>query len=583
MAEARVTRKLAAILAADVVGYSRLMGADEEATLRTLNAYREVIDGLVVNHRGRVFGTAGDSVIAEFASPVEAVRCAVEIQRDLEDRNADLPEDRRMCFRIGVNLGDVMVEGDNLLGDGVNVAARLEGLAEPGGICVSFMVHQSVEAKVNLAFEDLGERRVKNIAEPVRVFRLLLEPPKAFDTPPPLPDKPSIAVLPFANLSGDPEQEFFADGMAEDIITGLSRFRSLFVIARNSTFTFKGRAVDVKHVANELGVRYVLEGSVRKSGNRIRFTAQLIDALTGNHIWAERYDRELEDVFAVQDEITEAIVAAIAPEIGAAELERAERKPPDSLDAWDIYQRGLAVYYTTTEKSLESAIELFDKVNELDPKFAPAFAMAAEARFRYMVHFRPDNRGTLLKQAKEKSQKGIALDPRDPVCLLADGRVNTHLGKHDRAISRIKEAIALNPNYAMAHYALGFVLRAAGRAEETISHIDRAIRLSPHDAFLAGFQSWRAMTLFDLKRYEEAVEWAHRASRHPNPRLWSFAVLAAALIKLGREDEARVALDGLFARAPHFTLGFVRESQSFLKAELTEQFVEALRKAGVPE
>jgi tetratricopeptide (TPR) repeat protein len=285
----------------------------------------------------------------------------------------------------------------------------------------------------------------------------------------------------------------------------------------------------------------------------------------------------------VQDEITEAIVAAIAPEIGAAELERAERKPPDSLDAWDIYQRGLATYYTTTEEGLGSAIELFDKVNDLDPKFAPAFAMAAEARFRYMFHFRPDDRRVLLKQSQEKAHKGIALDPRDPVCLLADGRVNTHLGQHDLAISQIKEAIALNPNYAMAHYALGFVLRAAGRAEETLSHVDRAMRLSPHDAFLAGFQGWRAMTLFDLKRYEEAVEWAHRASRNPNPRIWTFAVLAAALTKLGRVEEARDALDELFARQPRFSLGFVRKALSFLKVESIEPFVEALREAGVPE
>ncbi len=582
--EESVQRRLAAILEADVAGYSRLMSDDEAGTRARFNTHlHELIEPTVERRRGRVVKTTGDGLLVEFVSVVDAVQCAVEIQKAMADRNTDEPVKRRMEFRIGVNLGDVIVEGDDIHGDGVNVAARLEGLADPGGICISASVHEQVRGKLDIGFENIGPQEVKNITEPVHTYRVLLEQPSAFDEPPPLPSKPSIAVLPFENMSGDPEQEFFADGMAEDIITGLSRFRWLFVIARNSTFTFKGRLVDVKQVAKELGVRYVLEGSVRKGGNRIRFTAQLIDATTGNHIWAERYDRELEDVFAVQDEITEAIVAAIAPEISAVELKRAERKPPGNLDAWDIYQRGLAVYYTTTEEGLESAIELFDKVNDLDTEFAPAFAMAAEARFRYLFHFRPNNRGTLLKQAQEKSQKGIALDSRDPVCLLADGRVNTHLGQHDLAISQIKEAISLNPNYAMAHYALGFALRAAGRAEESISHIDRAIRLSPHDAFLAGFQNWRAMTLFDLKRYEEAVEWAHRASRNPNPRFWTFAVLAAALTKLGHEEEAQKALDELIMRAPHFSLDFVHEASTFLKVEFTKSFIEALRNAGVPE
>ena len=583
MAEETVTRKLTAILYADVAGYSRLTGEDEVGTHKQLSAGLDLISGAIKAKGGNVVHYAGDAVLADFGSVVAAVDCAVSIQRQLAESTAQVSDDKRLQFRIGVNLGEVIVDRDDIYGDGVNVAARLEGLADPGGVCISATVHEQVRGKLDVGFEDIGAQEVKNIAEPVRTYRVLLEPPSAFDEPPPLPYKPSIAVLPFDNMSGDREQEFFADGMAEDIITGLSRFRWLFVIARNSTFTFKGRAVDVKQVAKELGVRYVVEGSVRKGGNRIRFTAQLIDATTGDHIWAERYDRELEDVFAVQDEITEAIVAAIAPEISVAELKRAERKPPDSLDTWDIYQRGLATYYTTTEEGLESAIELFDKVNDLDPKFAPAFAMAAKARIRYTFHFRPDDRGALLKQAQEKAQKGIALDPRDPVCLLADGRVNTYLGQRDLAISQIKEAIALNPNYAMAHYALGFVLRAAGRAEETLSHVDRAMRLSPHDAFLAGFQGWRAMTLFDLKRYEEAVEWAHRARRNPNPRILTFAVLAAALTKLGRVEEARDALDELFAHAPRFSLGFMRKALSFLKVESIEPFVEALREAGVPE
>ncbi len=584
MAEENVTRKLTAILYADVAGYSRLTGEDEVGTHQQLSAGLDLISGAIKAKGGNIVHYAGDAVLADFGSVVAAVDCAVSIQRQLAEGNAQVADGKRLQFRIGVNLGEVIVDRDDIYGDGVNVAARLEGLAEPGGVCISATVHEQVRGKLDVGFEDIGAQEVKNIAEPVRTYRVLLEPPSAFDEPPPLPYKPSIAVLPFANMSGDPEQEFFADGMAEDIITGLSRFRWLFVIARNSTFAFKGRAVDVKQVAKELGVRYVVEGSVRKGGNRIRFTAQLIDATTGNHIWAERYDRELEDVFAVQDEITEAIVAAIAPEISAVELKRAERKPPDSLDAWDIYQRGLAAYYTSTEEGLGSAIELFDKVNDLDPKFAPAFAMAAEARISYTFHFRPDDRGALLKQAQEKAQKGIALDPRDPVCHLADGRVNTHLGQHDMAILKIEEAIALNPNYAMAHFALGFVLLAADRAEESISHVDRAIRLSPHDAFLAGFQTMRSRALFTLGRYEESVEWARRAISSPNPRGWSFAMLAAALTKLGREEEAKAALDELLAHKPEFTLSFIRVVVEVAwPREAAESYLEALHEAGLPE
>ena len=399
--------------------------------------------------------------------------------------------------------------------------------------------------------------------------------------PPAFPDKPSIAVLPFDNLSGDPDQEFFADGMAEDIIAGLSRFRWLFVIARSSTFGYKGKSPDVRDVSRELGVRYVLEGSTRKGGNRIRVVAQLIDALTGNHIWAESYDRELEDIFAVQDEVRDAIVAAIAPEIDAAERVRAERKPPESLDAWDLYQRGLGAYYTTTESGLETAIELFDQVNKLDPLFAPAFAMAADTRVRLMMHYRLREPGLLLSQAQEKAQKGIALDQRDPICLWADGRVNTFLGQHELAIWQIKEAVTLNPNYSMAYYTLAFVLTRAGRADEAISHFDQAIRLSPHDAFLAGFQVQRALALFDLKRYEECVEWAYRASRSPNPRYWSFVYLAAALIELGRKEEARAALDKLMALAPHFTLSFLRGWWEDSGSNAENPLVDALRKAGL--
>ncbi len=402
------------------------------------------------------------------------------------------------------------------------------------------------------------------------------------DTPTPLPDKPSIAVLPFNNLSGDPEQEYFADGMTEDIITGLSRFRSLFVIARNSTFAYKGKSPDVREVARDLGVRYILEGSVRRGGERIRITGQLIDAATGNHLWAERYDRELEDIFAVQDEVTEAIVAAIAPEIGEAERKRAQRKPPDNLDAWNLYQRGLASYYSSTEEGLKSAIEQFDKVNEFDPTFAPAFAMAAGARWRYVVHFEPDDRAEYLNLALEKAYTAIALDPRDPTGLWNAGEVHSMLGQHDMAISKVEEAIGLNPNDAMSHYFLGSVLRRAGRAEEAIPHFDHAMRLSPHDIWITGMLTDRAFVLFDLERYEEALEWAQRARLSPNPRTMTFAVFAAVLSKLGRQDEARAAVTDLLAHAPGLTYAKYRENL-FGTPKVMARLAGALREAGLPE
>ena len=389
-------------------------------------------------------------------------------------------------------------------------------------------------------------------------------------------------MLPFSNLSGDPDQEYFADGMAEDIITGLSHFRSLFVIARNSTFAYKGKSPDIREVARDLGVRYVLEGSVRRDGERIRITGQLVDAETGNHLWAERYDRDLEDIFAVQDEVTEAIVAAIAPEIGDVERERAGRKAPGNLDAWGLYQRGLAAYCSSTEEGLRSAIEQFDQVNEIDPSFAPAFAMSANARARYALHIIPDNRNELLNQAREKADKAIMLDPRDPTCLWTDGRLHSMLGHHEVAISKIEEAIALNPNDALSHHYLGWALKFSGHSKEAIPHIDHAMRLSPRDIFLTGMMTDRAFCLFDLERYEEALEWVRRARLSPNPRSMTFALFTAVLTRLGRQEEARDALGDLLAHAPEMSCVKYRENP-FGGPEVMERFVQALSEAGLPE
>jgi len=577
-----VKRKLTAILYADVAGYSRLTGEDEVGTHKKLSVGLDLVSERIKATRGRVVHYAGDAVLAEFASVVAAVETAVGIQRQLSQDSAGVPVDKRLQFRIGINLGEVIVDRDDIYGDGVNIAARLESLADVGGICVSGAVFEQVKGKLDVGFQGMGSQKVKNIAQPVSAYKVLVGTPSALESPPPVTDKPSIAVLPFDNLSGDPDQEFFADGMAEDIITGLSKFRWLFVVARNSSFAYKGKAIDIRNVAKELGVRYVFEGSVRRGGDRIRVTGQLIDAETGGHIWAERYDRNLEDIFAVQDEVTEAIVGAIAPEIDDVERERSQRKPPESLEAWDIYQRGLAAYHSSTEEGFKSAIEQFDRVNEIDPAFAPAYAMAAGARVRYILHFEPDDRGRYLSQAREKAHKAITLDSRDPMCLLYDGRVHGMLGQHDVAVSKVEEAIGLNPNDALSRHNLGVVLCSAGRAEEAIPHIDHAMRLSPRDIFFTGMLTHRAFLLFDLERYEEAFEWVRRARLSPNPRSMTFALLTAVLTKLGRREEAQVALDDLLAHAPGMSCAKYREN-AFGGSEAMDRFSEALREAGLPE
>jgi TolB-like protein/Flp pilus assembly protein TadD len=541
----------------------------------------------------------GDALVAEFARASDAVSAALAFQFANEDHNKGVTDDIRPEIRIGISLGEVVIADGTITGAGVVLAQRLEQLAEPGGLCVSAAIHEAVPKRLPVEFKSLGDQSVKGFDQPVRVYSVSLRQGEKVPEPDSevyshdrgtessapmltLPDIPSIAVLPLINLSGDPDQEYFADGMTEDIITGLSRFRSLFVIARNSSFAYKGKSPDVREVARDLGVRYIVEGSVRRGGNRIRITGQLVDAETGNHLWAERYDRELEDIFAVQDEVTEAIVAAIAPEIDDVERKRAQRKPPESLEAWDIYQRGLAGYHSSTEEGFASAIERFDRVNEIDPAFAPAFAMAAAARIRYVLHFEPDGRAEYLNQAREKANKAITLDPRDPMCLMHDGAVHSMLGHHDVAVSKVEEAIALNPNDASSHFNLGVVLCTAGRAEEAIPHIDRAMRLSPRDIFLTGMLTHRAFLLFDLARYEEAFPWIQRARLSPNPRSMTFALLTAVLIKLGRQEEAQTALEDLMAHAPGMSCAKYRDNR-FGGPEAMGRLVEALREAGLPE
>ena len=581
-------RRLAAILAADVVGYSRLMGDDEEGTLATLNACRQVIDGLVNDHRGRVFGSAGDSVIAEFASPVEAVRCGVEIQQELESRNAELPEDRRMQFRIGVNLGDVMAEGENLFGDGVNIAARLEQLAEPGGIYVSDDIYRQVEGKVDVAFDDLGEQRVKNITKPVRVFRARLGEGTAADALSsskllPLPDKPSIAVLPFDNMSLDPDQGFFADGIAEDIITELSKFHSLFVIARNSSFSFRGQAIDVKELSEKLGVRYIVEGSVRRAGKRVRVTAQLIDATTDAHLWAERYDRELHDIFAVQDEVTLAIVTAIEPALGSAERERAHRKPTESLGAWESYQRGLWHAYRFTATENAEAQSHFRRAIERDPNFAPGHAGLAYALFlSVMLGFGGDTESSVA-EASEAAHRAIMLDPEDAFGQATVGRVHQMKGEHEVAISAYEKALALSPNFASAHYGLGWTLIYSGRPEEGLPRVDEAIRLSPRDPMLWGFLTLKGLAFVAMDRHEEALKWIRKALRQSNVGVRTHVFEVIALAHLGRIEEAKEALHRVYTIKSDFDMDFVRATAKMMHPSSAKRYINGLRKAGLLE
>jgi len=453
------TRRLAAILAADVAGYSRLIEANEEETLGRLRALRtDVIDRKIAGHRGRIVKTTGDGLLVEFASVVDAVRCAAEMQATLAEGNAPLPLDRRIEFRIGVHQGDIVVEDGDIFGDGVNVAARLEGLAQPGGVCVSARVQEDAAGRLDLAFEDIGEQALKNIARPVRAFRVITSAQPVIpqvSTGPPLPDRPSIAVLPFTNMSGDAEQEYFADGIAEDVITLLSKSRALFVIARNSSFTYKGRAVDVKTVGRELGVRYVLEGSVRKAGNRVRVTGQLIEAGTGGHLWAERYDRDLTDIFAVQDEITASVSAAIYPTMERSERERAARKPTDSLDAWESYYRGMWHFAKFEAEENERARSFFQRAINLDPQFAPAAAAFALTYLNEITLFRPDRRGANLPLALDHSTRAVNIDATDATGHSALARSLWMSGRHAESLAQAQIAVHCDPNSAAAHGALG--------------------------------------------------------------------------------------------------------------------------------
>jgi adenylate cyclase len=582
-----VERKLAAIFAADVEGYSRLMGLDEVGTLRTLTAYRVIIDRLIASHRGRIFNTAGDSLVADFASAVDAVQCAVEAQDAIAKENADRPAGEQMRFRIGLHVGDIIVQGDNLFGDGVNIAARLEALAEPGGICVSGTVRDQIGTKLPLSFVDLGEQQVKNIAQPIKAYRIggatspTITPVLGSSLP--LPDKPSIAVLPFANMSGDPEQEYFADGMVEEIITALSRIRWLFVIARNSTFTYKGQAVDVKQVGRELGVRYLLEGSVRKGGNRVRITAQLIDATNGAHLWADRFDGSLEDIFDLQDKVAISAAGVIEPTLRRAEIERARRKRPDNLDAYDLYLRALPFAYTSMPEDADKALGYVEQAIKLDPDFAVAHAIIAwcqEQRYlRGGLH--EDTKTIALRHAR----LAIAMGGDDATALAIAGLVIGFLEprEYDIAVSAFDRSLALSNSSALA---LGFsAVTRAWRGESTIAieQAEQALRLSPlFDPLSKERHMAIAIAHFVAGRFEQSAAAASRAIQ-ANPRFSPpYWMRAAALATLDRIDEAQAVAQQLLKVQPQFTITSIT-SAPFANPEILAALGHALHRVGLPE
>jgi TolB-like protein len=580
-------RRLTAILAADVAGYSRLMGVDEEGTHERLKAHlAHLIDPKIKEHRGRTVKSTGDGLLAEFPSVVDAVRCSVEVQRGMIDREPEVPEERRIRFRIGVNLGDVIAEEHDIFGDGVNVAARLEALAEPGGICISRVVRDQVRDRLDYSFEDMGEQQVKNIARPVRAYRIPIADSAAAKAPLSLPDKPSLAVLPFQNMTGDAEQDYFVDGVVEEITTAISRLPWLFVIARNSSFTYKGRAVDVKQVARELGVRYVLEGSVRKAGSRVRITGQLIDATTGAHIWADRFDGALDDIFELQEQVASSVVGAIEPRLRLSEIERAIRKPSTSLDIYDLYLRALARLHKFTEEECGEAVTLLRRALAIDPSYAPAAAMIGWCRVYQVTLAWGRLSEAEIAEGVGLAREAIEAGKDDPdVLWMAGFALLVLAGEHATAQSVINRALALNPNSAHAWIVRGWVSCFRNEPSSAIEALQRAMRLSPLDPLDFRVSGGLGFAHLIAGHYEEALQWVDRTLRE-QPR-YTVAVRMKAVLcaHLDRIEEARDWVKRVLELQPGLTIsGYKAYATRFLRPpEILAVFVEGLRKAGLPE
>jgi adenylate cyclase len=590
MTGAGVERRLAAVLAADIAGYSRLMGADEVGTLAALKAHRrQIVDPTIAAHHGRIVKTTGDGMLVEFASAVDAVSCAMAVQQKMAERTA---EESGPCiqFRIGINVGDIIIDGDDIFGDGVNVAARVENECEPGWVYLSDDAYRQVRGKTALAFDDLGERQLKNIDESVRIYavqsttdsgavavKASANEGKALR----LPEKPSIAVLPFTNMSDDPEQEYFADGMVEEIITTLSRFKWLFVIARNSSFTFKGKAVDIKEVGRRLGVRYVLEGSVRKALGKVRITGQLIDAVTGAHIWADRFERDLMDVFALQDEVTAAVVSAIQPKLLQTEIAIATRRRPENLSAYDYYLRALPQYYLMTREGLAEAIRLANRALELDPRFGTIAALAGTCHMNNVIQGYAIDPQLDRQEAVRLLRLALSIDDSDPDTLAWASVISAFMiGDSESEIEMADRAVALNPNSSLAWHDRGWVHRVAGLPEEAIRSFERAIRMSPLDPLLYQMHTGIGYALIELGRFDEAIVAGKKAQRQNSSYPPVYRCLVSAFAHLGRDAEAREAAARLLEVDPAFRISSWIARGGQKNAKLT---IEGLRKAGLPE
>jgi adenylate cyclase len=576
MAEERAQRRLAAILAADVVGYSRLMQADEAGTLTALKARRTgILQPLISTHHGRIVKVMGDGVLVEFASAVNAVTCAVELQEAMAAANSDIPDDRRIVLRIGINLGDVMVEGQDLYGDGVNIAARIEALADAGNVFISQTVFSHVKGKVQVGFDDLGEQSLKNMAEPVRVYRLSDISTRTTGAPVAagnLPSKPSIAVLPFVNMSGDPEQQYLSDGVTEDIITELPRYRELLVIARNSSFQFRNKSMDMKHIGRELGAAYLVEGSLRKAGDRLRVTAQLIEAETGSHIWADRYDRSLDDVFLIQDELTQAIAATLVSQLRRSGAERASRKPTEQ---WAAYEYVLQADYCADRYDNETAETLLKRAIAIDPNYALAYARLSHV---YLQRFCDDFRAETLELTLAEAQKALSLDDRNDVCHRMIGCALTFFEKYDLAGSHLDRAITLNPNNVIGVTTRAMWLVRVGRPGDALESLDEAMKRDPFPP--PWFWEVRAMALFQQKCYIEVIESINRKSPLKH---WDHAYLAGAYIRLGKDAEARAEAAEVLRMKPDFSTAAYAIEEPFKNRADQKHLLDAFRAAGLPE
>jgi adenylate cyclase len=622
-------RRLAAILASDMVGYSRLIEADEEGTLARQKAHRkELIDPAIAAYHGRIVKSTGDGLLVEFPSVVDAFRCAVSIQLAMPEREAQVPEAQQITYRVGINLGDIVIDDDDIYGDGVNIAARLEGLAEPGGICVSRTVVDQVKGKINSEFEDLGAQQVKNIAEPIQVYRVRLQPEAAateYAEPPgkrtpwrwaaiaaalaviivvagvfyrnsqapkferssvedladPLPGKPSVAVLPFTNMSDDPEQEYFSDGISEDIITDLSKLKGLTVIARNSSFTYKGKTVKIQEIGKDLGVQFILEGSVRKAGDRIRITTQLIDAESGHHLWAERFDRKLIDIFAVQDEITHQIVSALSIQLSSDEQNRLAAATTSNFEAYDLFLRGQQSFTRNTEEALARAVELYRQAIRLDPGYAHAYAALAIVRTRQVHLGYSDSPARTQDRSLELARKALSIDPTSPQVQWALGYVYMYRKQFDEAVEASERAVSLSPNYADGYGLLALIKNNLGQAEEAIRLLEKAIALNPYYTWDFVYQLGRAY--YAMGEYDKAVSYLRQALERNDAMTYPRLFLAASYVELGQTEDAEWEITQLQMSRPHFTLSHLYKTMPIGDEKLLDRLFNDLRSAGLPE